>query len=207
MNDYVTDASQEDNEINSSLVLRDRNISHKRENSLDWEDYFMAVAFLSAKRSKDPSTQVGACIVDKNKRIVGIGYNGMPRGCSDDEFQWKKNTSNKLESKYLYVCHAEVNAILNKNVQDITNCDMYVGLFPCNECAKVIIQSGISSIVYMSDKHAHKIGTIAAKRMFNAAGITYRQYTPKNKEIVINFSEIDWNEMEQSAPSPTTSSH
>ncbi|XP_076249023.1 deoxycytidylate deaminase isoform X2 [Calliopsis andreniformis] len=162
----------------------------------------MATAFLAAKRSKDPCTQVGACIVNDEKRIVGIGYNGMPTGCSDDEFPWKKNSSNALDTKYLYVCHAEVNAILNKNSSDVKNCTIYIALFPCNECAKVIIQSGIKLVIYMSDKHVHKVETIAAKKMFDAAGVKYRQYTPKNKRIIIDFAEINWNEMTQLPPTP-----
>lgn len=162
----------------------------------------MAMAFLSAKRSKDPNTQVGACIVNDENRIVGVGYNGMPTGCSDDEFPWKKSTTNPLEVKYLYVCHAEVNAILNKNSSDVKNCTMYVALFPCNECAKVIIQSGIKLIIYMSDKHAEKIETIAAKKMFDASGVQYRQYIPKHERIVIDFNEINWSEMSQLPPTP-----
>lgn len=180
----------------------ERDINNKRESYIDWDEYFMATAFLSAKRSKDPCTQVGACIVNDEKKIVGIGYNGMPNGCSDDEFSWKKRSSNPFDTKYLYVCHAELNAILNKNSSDVKNCTMYVGLFPCNECAKVIIQSGIKSIIYMSDKHAHKTETIAAKKMFDATGVEYRQYIPKNKRIVIDFTEINWNEMTQLPPTP-----
>ncbi|KAL2720444.1 deoxycytidylate deaminase [Vespula squamosa] len=156
---------------------------------MDWDEYFMAVAFLVAKRSKDPVTRVGACIVDNENRIVGVGYNGMPRGCSDDIFPWKKKSANKLDEKKLYVCHAEVNAILNKNSNKLKNCRMYVGLFPCNECAKVIIQSGLKTIIYMSDKYSYKIKTIAAKRMFDAANV--KRYIPKSNKIVIDFSEIN----------------
>ncbi|XP_044002488.1 deoxycytidylate deaminase isoform X2 [Aphidius gifuensis] len=152
-----------------------RNPTQKRKNYLDWDEYFMALVFLSAQRSKDPCTQVGACIVDNEKRIVAVGYNGMPRGCDDDVFPWGKSGT-KLENKHLYVCHAEVNAILNKNSHDVKNCTLYVGLFPCNECAKMIIQSGIKTVIYMSDKHAHKISTIAAKRMFEAANIEIRDH-------------------------------
>ena len=180
----------------------ERDVNNKRESYIGWDEYFMAIAFLSAKRSKDPCTQVGACIVNDEKRIVGIGYNGMPTGCSDDQFSWKKDSSNLLDTKYLYVCHAEVNAILNKNSSDVKNCTIYVGLFPCNECAKVIIQSGIKLVIYMSDKHAHKVETVAAKKMFDAAGVVYRQYVPKNKRIVIDFAEINWNEMTQLPPTP-----
>ncbi|XP_012285202.1 deoxycytidylate deaminase [Orussus abietinus] len=180
----------------------EREMNSKRSSYISWDEYFMAMAFLTAKRSKDPCTQVGACIVNRDNRIVGLGYNGMPRGCSDDKFPWKKDTEEVLESKYLYVCHAEVNAILNKNSHDVTDCSMYVALFPCNECAKVIIQSGIKRVIYMSDKYSEKIGTIASKRMFDAAGVEYRQYIPSNKQIVINFTEIDWKEMTQLPPTP-----
>nr|XP_033327733.1 deoxycytidylate deaminase [Megalopta genalis]XP_033327735.1 deoxycytidylate deaminase [Megalopta genalis] len=175
----------------------------KRANYIDWEEYFMAVAFLAAKRSKDPSTQVGACIVNNEKKIVGVGYNGMPIGCSDDDFPWSNKSENYLETKYPYVCHAELNAILNKNSSNIKDCTIYVALFPCNECAKVIIQSGIKTVVYMSDKNAEKNGTKAAKRLFDASGVLYRKYIPKNDSIVINFKEIDWNTMTQLPPTPT----
>ncbi|RZF37349.1 hypothetical protein LSTR_LSTR010444 [Laodelphax striatellus] len=174
-----------------------------RTDYLAWDEYFMAIAFLSAKRSKDPCTQVGACIVNRQNRIVGIGYNGMPTGCSDALFPWgKHNRADKMENKYLYVCHAEMNAILNKNASDVRDCRIYVALFPCNECAKLIIQAGISEVVYMSDKHAHKLSTAAAKRMFQAASVTFWQYVPKNKKIVIDFSEIDWNTMSQMPETP-----
>lgn len=188
-NKFIKMALNDNNsEISSKCINKDNN---KRENYIDWEDYFMATAFLSAKRSKDPRTQVGACIVNEDKQIVGIGYNGMPKGCSDDEFSWCKNSNDSLKNKSLYVCHAEVNAILNKNCSSVKNCTIYVALFPCNECAKVIIQSGIKLVKYVSDKHATKKKTIAAKKMFDAAGITYSQYSPKNKQIIIDFTEID----------------
>ncbi|GLV35237.1 uncharacterized protein CBL_01614 [Carabus blaptoides fortunei] len=180
----------------------ERNINEKRNDYIEWHEYFMATAFLAAKRSKDPSSQVGACIVNREKKIVGIGYNGMPIGCSDDEFPWKKETTDRLDSKYLYVCHAEMNAILNKNSADVKDCTIYVALFPCNECAKLIIQSGIKEVIYLSDKHSHKIETIASKKMFDAVGIKYWQYVPNNQKLVIDFSEINWNLMSQSPPSP-----
>ncbi|XP_032687529.1 deoxycytidylate deaminase isoform X2 [Odontomachus brunneus] len=160
----------------------------------------MAVAFLSAQRSKDPRTQVGACIVNNDNKIIGIGYNGMPKGCDDDEFPWKKGPHSSLDSKYLYVCHAEVNAVLNKNSSDCKDCTMYVALFPCNECAKIIIQSSIKTVIYMSDKYADKVQTIAAKKMFDAAGIKYRQYISKHKKIEIDFDDTDY--MNQSLESP-----
>ncbi|CAL1683539.1 unnamed protein product [Lasius platythorax] len=180
-----------------------RDLNSKRTSYIDWDEYFMAIAFLSAKRSKDPCTQVGACIVNNDKRIVGIGYNGMPMRCDDDEFPWGKSSRNSLDTKYLYVCHAEINAVLNKNSSDVKDCTIYVALFPCNECAKVIIQSGIKTVIYMSDKNAHKVETIAAKKMFDAADIKYRQYIPKNQKIEINFSDINWNEMSQLPQTPT----
>lgn len=165
--------------------------SNKRLDYLEWADYFMATAFLAAKRSKDPSTQVGACIVNKDKKIVGVGYNGFPNGCDDDHFPWFKS-SDPLQTKYTYVCHAELNAVLNKNSSDVQGCTMYVGLFPCNECAKVIIQAGIKEVIFLSDKHSHKSGTIAAKKMFDAAGVVYKQFVPRRQKIVIDFSEINW---------------
>jgi len=158
---------------------------------LSWEDYFMSVAFLSAMRSKDPATQVGATIVNDEKKIVGIGYNGFPKGCSDDKLPWGKTDQDKYNTKYMYVCHAEMNAILNKNTSDIKNCTMYVALFPCNECAKMIIQSGLKEIVYFSDKHADKDSTKASKRMLDMTGIKYRQYSPKTNKILIDFNVIN----------------
>ena len=157
----------------------------KRNDYLTWDEYFMGIAMLSAMRSKDPSTQVGACIVNDDKRIMSMGYNGMPRCCSDDEYPWDRDGVG-LDSKYLYVCHAEFNAILNceRNVRD---CTVYVTLFPCNECAKAIVQSGIKEIVYMEDKYADSDSVKASKRMFDTAGVKYRQYTPSGNEKVLKF--------------------
>ncbi|MBR6510582.1 MAG: dCMP deaminase family protein [Clostridia bacterium] len=158
----------------------------KRLDYLSWDEYFMGIASLSAMRSKDPSTQVGACIVNSDKRILSMGYNGMPRCCSDDEFPWdKKDTA--LDSKYLYVCHAELNAILNCAVGSVRGCTVYTTLFPCNECAKAIIQSGITEVVYASDKYADSDSVLASKRMFDTAGVKYRPYTSANKEIKISL--------------------
>lgn len=145
----------------------------KRKDVLTWDEYFMGLAHLSAKRSKDPSTQVGAVIVSKDHRVVGIGYNGFPNGCSDDEFPWSREGL-FADTKYPFVVHAELNAILNSNA-DLRGCSIYVSLFPCNECAKAIIQSGISRIVYESDKYADTDGTKASKRMLNAAGVMLEQ--------------------------------
>lgn len=157
----------------------------KRNDYLTWDEYFMGIAMLSAMRSKDPSTQVGACIVNDDKRIMSMGYNGMPRCCSDDEYPWDRDGEG-LDSKYLYVCHAEFNAILNceRNVRD---CTVYVTLFPCNECAKAIVQSGIKEIVYMEDKYADSDSVKASKRMFDTAGVKYRQYVPTGKEGILKF--------------------
>ncbi len=145
----------------------------KRLDAITWDQYFMGLAHLSAKRSKDPSTQVGAVIVDQNKKIVGIGYNGLPTGLSDDEFPWDRE-GDFLKSKYAYVVHAELNAILN-SITDLDSCSLYVSLFPCNECAKAIIQSGIKEIVYEDDKYAHTDSVKASKAMLKAAGVSLRQ--------------------------------
>lgn len=152
----------------------------KREGYISWDEYFMGVALLSGKRSKDPSTQVGACIVTEDNKIVGVGYNGFPYGCSDDEFPWNK-TDKWKDSKYPYVCHAELNAILN-STKDLKGCRIYVSLFPCNECAKAIIQSGIKEVIYISDKDNGKDFNIASKKMFEYAQIKLRQ---------IKFEEIN----------------
>ena len=139
---------------------------------ISWDEYFMGVALLSAKRSKDPSTQVGACIINKDKRIIAIGYNGFPNGCDDDVFPWGKTDSNPLNTKYPYVVHAEANAILNSN-SNLKGSKLYVTLFPCNECAKLLIQAGIEEIVYLSDKNRTSDSFAASKRMLDAAGIKY----------------------------------
>lgn len=144
-----------------------------RENFINWDTYFMGVAILSSMRSKDPNTQVGACVVNDKKRIVGIGYNGLPFGCGDNEFPWD-NKGEFLDTKYPYVVHAEPNAILNSNSKT-EGCTIYVTLFPCNECAKLIIQSGIKEIVYMDDKYQGTKEDIASKRMLTSAKIKYRK--------------------------------
>lgn len=146
----------------------------KRSDYISWNEYFMEIAKLSAKRSKDPSTQVGACIINNENRIIGIGYNGMPNGITDDELPWGK-TGNFLDQKYAYVCHAEMNAIMNCT-QMPRNCTLYVTLFPCNECAKLVIQSGIKNIVYLDDKHINKDFTIASKRLLDRAKVSYKKF-------------------------------
>lgn len=147
----------------------------------------MGIAILSSHRSKDPSTQVGACIVTPDKKIVGVGYNGLPKGCSDDEFSWERE-GKFLDTKYPYVCHAELNAILN-SIKSLQGCTIYVDLFPCNECAKSIIQSGIVEVVYLSNKYKDSEITTASKRLFDSAGIKLRQLTPKYDKIILNFKK------------------
>jgi dCMP deaminase len=161
----------------------------KRENYLTWDEYFMGVAVLSGHRSKDPSTQVGACIVNEEKRIVGVGYNGFPHGISDNDpnFSWGK-TGDFLETKYPFVVHAEQNAILN-STKNLKGCTIYVGLFPCNECAKSIIQSGIKKVIYLSDKHHKSESTIASKMLLDAVGIKYEKLIPRQREITISLDE------------------
>ena len=161
-----------------------------REGYLCWDDYFMSVALLSGKRSKDPNTQVGACIVNKNNVIESIGYNGLPKGCSDDEFPWEKE-GEMLNTKYPFVVHAELNAILNAKGKDLSGCKIYVALFPCNECAKAIIQSGISEVVYLSDKYANTDSVKASKMMFKCAGVELRQLVPSYKEINLSLNIDD----------------
>ena len=152
---------------------------------ISWDQYFMGVALLSAKRSKDPNTKVGACLVNEDKRIIGIGYNGFPRGCQDDEFPWGRD-GNQLDTKYPYVVHAEANAILNSS-GNLKGATVYVTLFPCNECAKLLIQSGIKHIVYMTEIHKGTVSDQASKRMLDAAGITYEKMSPI--EITLKSSE------------------
>lgn len=162
----------------------------KREGYLCWDDYFMSVALLSGKRSKDPNTQVGACIVNKNNVIESIVYNGLPKGCSDDEFPWEKE-GEMLNTKYPFVVHAELNAILNAKGKDLSGCKIYVALFPCNECAKAIIQSGISEVVYLSDKYSNTDSVKASKMMFKCAGVELRQLVPSYKEINLSLNIDD----------------
>ncbi|KAL7481356.1 hypothetical protein ACHAW6_007039 [Cyclotella cf. meneghiniana] len=154
---------------------------------LSWDDYFMAVAFLSAMRSKDPNTQVGACIVDAEKSIIGIGYNGFPRGCSDEHLPWARSADCDLHKKYPYVVHAEVNAILNKCSANVRGATIYVALFPCNECSKVIIQSGIREVVYLNDFYHDTDACRASRIMFKMAGVKLRQHRPNCGDIFIDF--------------------
>ena len=163
--------------------------NEKRKNYISWDEYFMAVAKLSAMRSKDPHTQVGACIVSNDNRILSIGYNGAPNGFNDEKFPWGRE-GNPLETKYLYVVHAERNAILNYrgSRKDLENSKIYVDLFPCNECAKEIIQAGIKEVVYLSDKYADTDETIASKKLLDSCNVQYRKIDLKDsKEFVIKL--------------------
>ena len=158
----------------------------KRTDYLSWDEYFMGVALLSARRSKDPNTQVGACIVNPKNKIVGVGYNGFPTGCSDDEFPWNRE-GEFLDTKYPYICHAELNAVINKISADLYDCRLYVALFPCNECAKVIIQAGITEVIYLSDKYAETDAVKASRRMFQAAGVNCRRLEVSRHSVTLAF--------------------
>lgn len=160
----------------------------KRSDYISWDEYFMGVAMLSAMRSKDPNTQVGACIVNQDRRIVGVGYNGFPKGCSDEDLPWERE-GDWLETKYPYVCHAELNAILNSIGGSLQGCTLYVALFPCNECAKAIIQAGIRKVVYLSDKYRDTDGTVASRKMLKQAGVELVQLHPEKNELVIKFQQ------------------
>jgi dCMP deaminase len=161
----------------------------KRSDYLSWDEYFMALAILSSFRSKDPNTQVGACIVNDENLIVGIGYNGFPAGCSDDELPWGRS-GEWLNTKYPYVCHAELNAILNSDLGRMNNCRMYVNLFPCNECAKLIIQAGIKQVIYLGDKYPGDEKFVAARRMFRLAGVEMIEMPVPPRKVEIDFSKF-----------------
>lgn len=164
-------------------------INNKRKDYIGWDEYFMAISKLSAMRSKDPSTQVGACIVSQDNRILSIGYNGAPNGFEDDEFPWAREGEN-LYTKYPYVCHAEMNAVLNfrGSKKDLENAKVYVDLFPCNECAKILIQSGIKEVIYLSDKYSKSENTIASKKLFDRCGIKYHKINlQKERKIEIEL--------------------
>lgn len=157
----------------------------KRKDYLEWDEYFMAIAKLSAMRSKDPSTQVGACIVSNDNRILSIGYNGAPNVFSDEKFPWGRDGKN-LDTKYPYVCHAELNAILNYrgSKKDLEDARIYVDLFPCNECAKIIIQSGIKEVIYLSDKYANSENNIASRKLFDECGVQYNKIKLKQERDI-----------------------
>ena len=157
----------------------------KRSDYISWDEYFMGIAKMSSMRSKDPNTQVGCCIVSQENRILSVGYNGFPMGCSDDEFPWDREGEDPLQTKYLYTTHSELNAILNYTGRSLAGSKLYVSLFPCNECAKAIIQSGIKEVIYDCDKYADTPSVIGSKRMMRAAGVKIRAYERSGREIKI----------------------
>ena len=159
----------------------------KRSDYISWDEYFMGIAILSAQRSKDSNTQVGACIVNSDKKIVSVGYNGMPTGCDDDDMPWERSADSMLDTKYPFVCHAELNAILNSNIPSLAGSTLYVTLFPCNECAKAIIQCGIKRVVYMDNKYADTDGVRASAIMFRKCGIAAEQYQPSGRNLTIDL--------------------
>ena len=161
-------------------------MSTKRNDYIGWDDYFMGVSLLAADRSKDPSTQVGACIVSDDNRILSTGYNGFPQGCSDDDFPWNRDES-LGETKYNFVVHAELNAILNAGGKSLVGSRIFVSLFPCHECAKAIIQSGVREVVYLSDKYNGTVSDNASKRMLTAAGVKLTKMKPTKAQIMLNF--------------------
>lgn len=158
----------------------------KRTDVISWDAYFMGVAGLSAMRSKDPSTQVGACIVDSRNRILSVGYNGFPAGCDDDSFPWGKGDEDPCNNKYFYVMHSELNAILNFRGESLAGSRLYVTMFPCNECAKAIIQTGIKEVIFFDDAYQMKPEGRATMRMFDAAGVKYRKYEDTNRCVKIH---------------------
>ena len=164
-------------------------MTSKRTDYISWDEYFMGVAELSARRSKDPNTQVGACIVSDDNKILSMGYNGFPNGCSDDEFPWEKDKEkdDPYNAKYFYTTHSELNAILNYRGGSLEGSKIYVTLFPCNECAKAIIQSGIKTLIYGEDKYADTPAVRASKRMLNAAGVRYYQYQPSGRKVTLDL--------------------
>ena len=157
----------------------------KRKDYISWDEYFMGIALLSAMRSKDSNSQVGACIVSPENKILSLGYNGMPIGCNDDDMPWERE-GDPLETKYMYVCHAELHAILNSAHSNLKGARVYVTLFPCNECAKAIIQSGIKEIIYYSDKYHDEPLSVASRRLFNMTGVKYRAYHPTGRELTLD---------------------
>ena len=161
-------------------------MSGKRQDYISWDEYFMGVAILSGRRSKDPNTQVGCCIVSADNKILSMGYNGLPRGCSDDEFPWARE-GDSLHTKYFYVTHSELNAILNFRGGSLEGAKLYVSLFPCNECAKAIIQSGIKEVIYDSNKYEGTAAVMASMKMFDAAGVNYHKYHRTDREIKISL--------------------
>lgn len=172
----------------SAKVVKDtRTLTSKREDYISWDEYFMSVALLSAQRSKDPNRQVGACVVNSKNKIVGVGYNGFPIGCSDDVFPWGK-FGDDIDTKYPYVVHAEMNAIVNRNSADLNDCRIYVTLFPCNECMKLLIQSGIREVIFGSDIYHDTDMVRASRKMMQSANVRERKFETSRKSVTLDFS-------------------
>ncbi|PIS42940.1 MAG: cytidine deaminase [Candidatus Kerfeldbacteria bacterium CG08_land_8_20_14_0_20_40_16] len=146
----------------------------KRQNYISWDECFMRIAHVIAERSKDPNTQAGAVIANEQNVVVGLGYNGWPRGIDNDALPWRRE-GNLYDTKYAYIVHAEENAIYNANAKT-RGCRIYSTLFPCNECAKTIIQNGITEVIYASDKYNDQEIWKASRRLFDLVGVKYRQY-------------------------------
>ena len=159
----------------------------KRTDYISWDEYYMGIAMFSAQRSKDSNTQVGACIVNRENKIVSVGYNGMPTGCLDDDMPWEREGPTSLDTKYPFVCHAELNAILNSNIGNLGGCTLYVTLFPCNECAKAIIQSGIKRVVFYDNKYADTESVKASCLLFERCGVKFDMYEPSGKNITLSL--------------------
>lgn len=178
--------------LSNGLAVGDscRDRRTKRADYLSWHDYFMSSAYLTSMRSKDPNTQVGCVIVNPENRIVGAGYNGMPNGISDDEMPWGKTSDSPVDTKYPFVCHAEMNALFNRNCFDLRGCTLYTTHFPCNECAKMVIQSGIRQVVYLQDKHPGDAPYVASRLLLTKAGIPFRQHIPEVKRVIIDFEKL-----------------
>ena len=162
-------------------------MANKREDYISWDEYFMGVAKLSGLRSKDPNTQVGCFIVSQDNKILSMGYNGLPSGCSDDEFPWQREGEDPLNTKYVYTVHIELNAILNYRGGSLEGAKLYVSLVPCNECAKAIIQSGIKEVIYDSNKYDGTTSVQASMRMFDAAGVRYHAYHRTERTVMIEL--------------------
>lgn len=167
-------------------ILYNFSMSDKRKDYINWDEYFMGVAKLASLRSKDPNSQVGACIVNPDNKILSVGYNGFPIGCSDDDFPWARE-GDMLSTKYAYVTHSELNAILNYRGGSLDGCKIYVTLFPCNECAKAIIQAGIKTVIYACNKYDGTPSVEASKRLMTAAGVNFIEYKPSGRKIELEL--------------------
>lgn len=188
----IPNVTSDSDDSGSSSMVDDVGNVQKRDDYLIWWDYFMSTAYIASLRSKDPNTQVGAVIVNDENRIISMGYNGMPNKCSDDDLPWNRTApgDDALQLKYLYVVHAEMNALMNKTSYDCKHCTIFVLLFPCNECAKLIIQAGIVRVVYLSDKYHDQPKYQASRRLLSMAGVELVHYVPKQRQILIDFDKI-----------------